>query len=108
MKEIIFIKRGLKKALKKVSRSNMNDEVIVKWMDSKINLMEIIVLLHESKCLINTKGKPATIMEISNVVFKAFGCEPPKNPTKIIDSLKHRKNPEMISLLKQLFKRLYQ
>ena len=41
-------------------------------------------------------------------VFSLFGVEPPKNPTKIVDNLKHRKSPKDLSMMYKAVSDLYQ
>ena len=80
---------------------------ILFWDGTQTDLMEIVYMLYLSGKLKNREGHKATIGEITTVVFQLFNMPIPKNPTKIIDNLKHRKNPEKVSVLCEVLSRLY-
>ena len=109
MSKIGIVKKVVRKALPlKVSTVKKAALPKLKWTSTQTNLMEVVYMIYLSESLKNEKGQNATISEITKVVFTMFNMEVPKNPTKIIDQLKHRLNPTKVSLLYKVLKILYQ
>ena len=77
------------------------------WDGTQTDLMEIVYMIYLTGKVKNQKGR-ATISDITTVVFQLFNMPIPKNPTKIIDNLKHRKNPDKVSVLCKVLSQLYQ
>ena len=80
----------------------------LKWEATQTDLMEFVYSLYLSRKVKDANGRTATIHAITTQVFSLFGVDVPKNPTKIVDNLKHRKNPKDISLMYKAVFDLYQ
>ena len=99
----MVFKRIFRKALsKKASVMPMLD-----WAGTQTDLMEVVYMIYLTGMLKNQKGRTATISEVTTVVFQMFNMPVPKNPTKIIDNLKHRMNPDKVSILRKVLSQLY-
>ena len=77
------------------------------WAGTQTDLMEVVYMIYLTGMLKNQKGRTATISEVTTVVFQMFNMPVPKNPTKIIDNLKHRMNPDKVSILRKVLLQLY-
>jgi hypothetical protein len=80
----------------------------LKWKGSLTDLMEIVYVVYLTKALKNEKEREATIGEVTKVIFGTFEMEIPKNPTRIVDNIKHRKNPRDVSKVLNSLYQLYQ
>ena len=93
-------KKAIKKAMPKKASAVVNPEMPrLEWTATQADLMEFVYSLYLSRKVKDANGHPATINAITVQVFSLFGVEPPKNPTKIVDNLKHRKSPKDISMM---------
>lgn len=92
----------LKKALPKKRKT-----VHLKWEGSKNDLMEIVYCLYLSGKLVNSLGLKATLYETSEAVFGLFELESPKNPSRLLTSLRERKKPGEHSIFFEALCRMY-
>jgi hypothetical protein len=93
-------KKAIKKAMPKKASAVVNPEMPrLEWTATQADLMEFVYSLYLSRKVKDANGRTATINAITTQVFSLFGVEPPKNPTKIVDNLKHRKSPKDISMM---------
>ena len=98
MKQIL--NKAIIKAMLKKASAVVNPEMPkLEWTATQTDLMEFVYSLYLSRKVKDANGHPATINAITVQVFSLFGVEPPKNPTKIVDNLKHRKSPKDISMM---------
>ena len=94
------LKKVIRKAMPKKASAVVNPEMPrLEWTATQADLMEFVYSLYLSRKVKDANGHPATINAITVQVFSLFGVEPPKNPTKIVDNLKHRKSPKDISMM---------
>ena len=104
-----ILKNVIRKAMPKKASTVVQSEMPrLEWKASQADLMEFVYSLYLSRKLKDANGRPATINAITTQVFSLFGVEPPKNPTKIVDNLKHRKNPKDYSMMYKAVFDLYQ
>ena len=94
--------------LKKASAVVNPEMPRLEWTATQTDLMEFVYSLYLSRKVKDANGHPATINAITKQVFSLFGVDAPKNPTKVVDNLKHRKNPKDISLMYKAVFDLYQ
>lgn len=80
----------------------------LKWEGTPTDLMEIVYIIYLTKFLKNAKGHEATISEVTKSIFGTFGVTAPENPTRIIDNIKHRKEPRKVSKAWKGLCQLYQ
>jgi hypothetical protein len=103
------LKKVIKKAMPKKAGAVIQSEMPrLEWSATQTDLMEFVYSLYLSRKVKDANGHPATINAITTQVFALFGVEPPKNPTKIVDNLKHRKSPKDISMMYKAVCDLYQ
>ena len=96
----IKLKKVIRKAMPKKAGAVIQSEMPrLEWTATQTDLMEFVYSLYLSRKVKDSDGRPATINAITVQVFSLFGVEPPKNPTKIVDNLKHRKSPKDISMM---------
>ena len=107
MKQIIYIKRGLKKALKTVFRGNNIAVNKLEWTGTQVDLMEFAYGLYLTGMLVNASGRKATLAETTDYVFKMFGCTPPQNPSRVVTTLRQRIKPEELSVMYKTLCDLY-
>ena len=94
------LRKVIRKAMPKKASAVVNPEMPrLEWTATQADLMEFVYSLYLSRKVKDANGHPATINAITVQVFSLFGVEPPKNPTKIVDNLKHRKSPKDISMM---------
>ena len=97
---IKIFRKVIRKAMPKKASTVVTPEMPrLKWEATQTDLMEFVYSLYLSRKVKDANGHPATINAITVQVFSLFGVEPPKNPTKIVDNLKHRKSPKDISMM---------
>ena len=102
-------KNAIKKAMPKKAGAVIQSEMPrLEWTATQADLMEFVYSLYLSRKVKDANGHPATINAITVQVFSLFGVEPPKNPTKIVDNLKHRKSPKDLSMMYKAVSDLYQ
>ena len=102
-------KNAIKKAMPKKAGAVIQSEMPrLEWTATQADLMEFVYSLYLSRKVKDANGRTATIHAITTQVFSLFGVDVPKNPTKIVDNLKHRKNPKDISLMYKAVFDLYQ
>ena len=92
------------KAIKRVKSSIPQ----LKWEGTPTDLMEIAYIVYLTKFLKNQKGREATIVEVTKVIFGTFGMDIPEKPTKIIDNIKRRKFPREVSKVWKALCQMYQ
>ena len=68
------------------------------WEGSKVDLMEFTYCLYRSGALKHDLGRDATLAETASLVYGMLGIQEPKNPSRIVDSLRQRKNPKSLSV----------
>ena len=103
------ITKAIRKVMLKKASAVVNPEMPrLEWTATQTDLMEFVYSLYLSRKVKDANGHPATINAITKKVFSLFGVDVPKNPTKIVDNLKHRKNPKDISLMYKAVCDLYQ
>lgn len=96
----IKLKKVIRKAMPKKAGAVIQSEMPrLEWTATQTDLMEFVYSLYLSRKVKDANGRTATINAITTQVFSLFGVEPPKNPTKIVDNLKHRKSPKDISMM---------
>ena len=106
---IKIFRKVIRKAMPKKASTVVTPEMPrLKWEATQTDLMEFVYSLYLSRKVKDANGHPATINAITVQVFSLFGVEPPKNPTKIVDNLKHRKSPKDISMMYKAVSDLYQ
>ena len=106
---IKIFRKVIRKAMPKKASTVVTPEMPrLKWEATQTDLMEFVYSLYLSRKVKDSDGRPATINAITVQVFSLFGVEPPKNPTKIVDNLKHRKSPKDISMMYKAVCDLYQ
>ena len=99
----------LRKALPtKASKSVKPALPQLKWEGTPTDLMEIAYIVYLTKFLKNQKGREATIVEVTKVIFGTFGMDIPEKPTKIIDNIKRRKFPREVSKVWKALCQMYQ
>ena len=102
-------KNAIKKAMPKKAGAVIQSKMPrLEWTATQADLMEFVYSLYLSRKVKDANGHPATINAITVQVFSLFGVEPPKNPTKIVDNLKHRKSPKDLSMMYKAVSDLYQ
>ena len=69
------------------------------WSGTQADLMEIVYVLYYSEMLVDQKGRKLKLIEITNFVFKLFGCKPPKNPSRVLRTIRSRAKPEELSVV---------
>ena len=100
--------KHVRKDVKKIlGRMINNTQSKLKWIGTQAKLMEIVYMLWLTELIVNERGKKATLKEITELMFTVLNAKVPQNPTKVIDSLKNRKNPEETSILIKVLKLLY-
>jgi hypothetical protein len=103
------ITKAIRKVMLKKASAVVNPEMPrLEWTATQTDLMEFVYSLYLSRKVKDANGHPATINAITKKVFSLFGVDAPKNPTKVVDNLKHRKNPKDISLMYKAVCDLYQ
>jgi hypothetical protein len=103
------LKKVIRKAMPKKAGAVIQSEMPrLEWTATQADLMEFVYSLYLSRKVKDANGHSATINVITTQVFTLFGVEPPKNPTKIVDNLKHRKSPKDISMMYKAVCDLYQ
>ena len=103
------LRKVIRKAMPKKASAVVNPEMPrLEWTATQADLMEFVYSLYLSRKVKDANGRTATINAITTQVFALFGVEPPKNPTKIVDNLKHRKSPKDISMMYKAVCDLYQ
>ena len=103
------IKIAIRKAMLKKASTVRNSEMPrLKWTATQTDLMEFVYSLYLSGKVKDANRRSATISAITKQVFSLFGVEAPMNPTKVVDNLKHRKNPKDISMMYKAVCDLYQ
>jgi hypothetical protein len=106
---IKIFRKVIRKAMPKKASTVVTPEMPrLKWEATQTDLMEFVYSLYLSRKVKDANGRTATINAITTQVFSLFGVDVPKNPTKIVDNLKHRKNPKDISLMYKAVFDLYQ
>ena len=108
MKKIKLIEKVVGKFMPKKGLVRNSALPQLTWTGSPTDLMENVYLLWLSGCVHNAQGRPATISELTNAMFSQYHMEVPKNPTKLINNIKHRKKPEKTSMMWRLVYQLYQ
>jgi len=87
--------RKVKNILKIINYSSKSP----KWTGTQADLMEIVYVLYYSEMLVDQKGRNLKLIEITNFVFKLFGCKPPKNPSRVLRTIRKRARPEELSVV---------
>ena len=104
-----IFKNVIRKAMPKKASTVVQSEMPrLEWKASQADLMEFVYSLYLSRKVKDANGRTATISAITTQVFSLFGVDVPKNPTKIVDNLKHRKSPKDISMMYKAVFDLYQ
>ena len=94
------ITKAIRKVMLKKASAVVNPEMPrLEWTATQTDLMEFVYSLYLSRKVKDANGHPATISAITKQVFSLFGVDAPKNPTKVVDNLKHRKSPKDISMM---------
>lgn len=93
--------------LKTIFRENRTARGGMMWRGTRTDLIELSYLIYKSGCVTNVKGKPATFKMVYKALFGQFGVPVPDNPTKIVDNLKHRRNPKQVSVIYRALWYLY-
>lgn len=79
----------------------------LKWIGTQAKLMEIVYMLWLTGLIVNERGKKATLKEITELMFTVLNANAPKTPTKVINDLRNRKEPEKTSILFEILNHLY-
>jgi hypothetical protein len=79
----------------------------LKWIGTQAKLIEIVYMLWLTELIVNERGKKATLKEITELIFTVLNKKVPQNPTKVINSLRNRKEPEKTSILIKVLQHLY-
>lgn len=69
------------------------------WDGSKTDLMEMVYGMYFSEKVKTANGRRATLFEITEMTFEAFGMVPPKNPSRMLTTLRERNNPRELSII---------
>ena len=106
---IKIFRKVIRKAMPKKASTVVTPEMPrLKWEATQTDLMEFVYSLYLSGKVKDANRRSATISAITKQVFSLFGVEAPMNPTKVVDNLKHRKNPKDISMMYKAVCDLYQ
>lgn len=71
----------------------------LEWKGTQVDLMEIAYGLYLTGKLVDSSGRKASLMEVTEYVFKMFGCPPPQNPSRVVTTLRQRANPALLSVM---------
>ena len=77
------------------------------WVGSKTDLMEMVYGMHFSGNVKTVNGRKATLYEITEMTFEAFGMKAPKNPSRVLTSLRERNDPQKLSMIFKAFCNVY-
>ena len=104
--KIIFkhVRKDVKKILGRMINTTQSK---LKWIGTQAKLMEIVYMLWLTELIVNERGKKATLKEITELIFTVLNKKVPQNPTKVINSLRNRKEPEKTSILIKVLQHLY-
>ena len=94
MKHITKMSIAVKKALHKKKKT---PQLI--WVGSRTDLMEMVYGMYLSEKVKTASGRKATLYEITDMTFEAFGMKAPKNPSRILTTLRERNAPKKLSVI---------
>ena len=94
MKKLTKMAVVLKRAMYKQRK---NPQLI--WDGNRVDLMEMVYGMYLSGKVKTVDGRKATLYEISEMTFEAFGMKAPKNPSRILTSLRGRTDPRKLSII---------
>ena len=77
------------------------------WNGTRTELMEMVYGMHYSGKVKTADGRAATLYELSEMTFEAFGMKSPKNPSRILTSLRERNDPMKLSVIFKAFCSVY-
>ena len=89
------INKIVKNALNKIIYNSKSP----KWTGTQADLMEIVYVLYLSGKLVDQSGRKLKLIDITKFVFKMFGCKPPKNPSRVLKTIRKRAKPEELSVV---------
>lgn len=69
------------------------------WNGTRTDLMEMVYGMYLSEKVVTIDGRRATLYEITEMTFEAFGMVPPKNPSRMLTTLRERNNPRELSII---------
>lgn len=69
------------------------------WNGTRTDLMEMVYGMYFSERVKTADGRKATLYEITEMTFDAFGMKAPKNPSRILTSLRGRNDPTKLSII---------
>lgn len=76
-----------------------NKKPTLVWDGTKADLMEMVYGMHYSGKVKTADGRAATLYELSEMTFEAFGMKAPKNPSRMLTTLRERNNPRELSII---------
>ena len=77
------------------------------WDGSKTDLMEMVYGMYFSEKVKTANGRRATLFEITEMTFEAFGVKAPKNPSRVLTGLRERNDPMKLSIIYKAFCSVY-
>lgn len=84
-----------------------NKKPTLVWDGTKADLMEMVYGMHYSGKVKTADGRAATLYELSEMTFEVFGMKAPKNPSRILTSLRERNDPMKLSVIFKAFCSVY-
>ena len=69
------------------------------WNGSRSDLMEMVYGMYLSGKVVTADGRKATLAEITDMTFETFGMVPPKNPSRMLTTLRERNDPRELSII---------
>ena len=90
MHKIKFFFKSYKKHLVKKITSRRRRKY--RWEGAKNDLMEVVYCLYLTKRVTRASGEAIPLYEMTELIYKTFGLEPPRNPSRVVDSLRDRVN----------------
>lgn len=98
---MIIYRRRLVKEMKNRRRQKY------RWKGAKNDLMEVVYCLYLTKRVTKASGEAMPLYEMTALIYKMFGLKPPRNPSRVVDSLRERVNRKNRSVFYQSLSNLY-